>query len=127
MIDLTNRTTEEVNGLIQKYTSLLEVADLKKQDDVPILAIIFDVGISYIKTTHNNLSKDLKGWIMIALKHKYYDGKIKTEEDIRKIIDDFIDFWKAEYKKYCNDIVSASDYDRDNGFLFKYLLKKIGG
>lgn len=127
MTDLTNRTAEEVNALIQKYATLLEVADAKKREDLPILAIIFDVGINYIKTTHNDLSRDWKAWSMLVVKHKYSNGKIKTEEEVRKTIDDFIAFWKAEYKNYCNDIISATEYDRDRGFVFRFLLKKIGG
>ena len=121
MIDLTNRTTEDVNKLIQKYATLLEVADMKKQDDAPLLAIIFDVGINFIKANHNDLTKDWKAWSMVVIKYKYYEGKIKTEDDIRKIIDGFVNFWKAEYKKYCSDTFSATEYDRDRGFIHKYL------
>jgi len=124
MTDLTNRRAEEVNALIQKYATLLEVTDAKKREDLPILAIIFDVGINYIKTTYNDLSRDWKAWSMFVVKHKYNNGKIKTEEEVRKTIDDFIAFWKAEHKNYCNDIISTTEYDRDREFIFRFLLKK---
>jgi hypothetical protein len=61
---------------------------------------------------------------MLVIKHRYNEGKINTEEDVRKIINEFVSFWKTEYKDYCNDIISATEYDRDRGFVFKYLLKK---
>jgi len=126
MTDLTNKSIEEVNILIQKYAQLLDVSDAKKQDDIPVLAIIFEIGINYINTNHKDLPKDWKAWSMVVVKNWYYKGKIRTNEDIQKTIDKFIDFWKSEYKKYCEDIISASDYYKDKGFTYKFIKTEIG-
>jgi hypothetical protein len=55
MTDLTNRSVEQVNVLIQKYGQLLEVADARKKEDIPVLAIIFDVGINHINANHKDI------------------------------------------------------------------------
>jgi len=123
MTDLTNRSVNEVNGFIQLYTPLLEYAGIKHNNDVPILAITFDVSIKYIKEKYDDLSKDWKSWSVFVVKKKYFDSKIKTEEDIRQTIDDFVEFWKSEYKNYCDDTVAATEYDRDRGFVYGFLNK----
>ena len=122
MTDLTNKSAKEVNEFIQIYTPLLEYA--RHKEDIPLLAIIFDISIKYIKEKHNNLSVDWKSWSVFVVKKLYFNKKIKSEEDVKKIIDDFIDYWKKEYKEYCNNLgMYTSVYDRDRGFVYKYLLK----
>lgn len=123
MIDLTNRTAKEVNEFIQIYAPLLEY--VKHKEDIPFLAIIFDISIKYIKEKHSNLNVDWKSWSVFIAKKQYSNKKIKSEEDVKKSIDDFIDYWKKEYKEYCNNLgIYATEYDRDRGFVHEYLLKK---
>jgi len=123
MIDLTNRTTDEINALIQKYTPVLELY-IKQQNDIPYLAVVIDVGVNYLKTTYNQMTIDWKSWIMVLLKELYFRKIIKSEADIPKEIDDFIIFHNENYVNYVRDIVAASEYDRDRGFIYVYLNKK---
>jgi hypothetical protein len=127
MTDLTNRSAKEVNEFIQIYTPLLEHADAKHKEDIPLLAIIFDISIKYIKEKYNNLNLDWKCWSVFVTKEHFLNKKIKSEENIKETIDSFIEHWKKEYKEYCNNLgMYASEYDRDRGFVYEYLLKKIG-
>ncbi len=119
-IDLTNKSVDEINGLIQKYASVLE---LLKPQDQPYFAYIVDIAIKHIETSHKNLTADWKAWSVFVLKKQHI--KIKNESDINKIIDDFIEYWKKEYKEYCDSLgVFATEYDRDRGFVYKYIEKK---
>lgn len=122
MIDLTNRTVEEINGLIQKYTPLLELF-VRQQNHIPYLAVVIDVGINYLKTTYNQMTIDWKSWTMVLLKEEYLRKIIKSEADIPKEIDDFIVFHNENYENYVKDTVAASDYDRERGFIYMYLNK----
>lgn len=119
-IDLTNKSVDEINGLIQKYASVLE---LLKPQDQPYFAYIVDIAIKHIETSHKNLTADWKAWSVFVLKKQY--DKIKNESDINKIIDDFIEYWNREYKEYCNNLgMFTTEYDRDRGFVYKYIEKK---
>lgn len=122
MIDLTNRSTDEINGLVQKYTPLLELF-IRHQKDIPYLAVTIDVGVNYLKTNYNQITIDWKSWIMVLLKELYIRGIIKNEADIPKEIDSFIIYHNQNYINYVSDIVSASEYDRDRGFIYSYLNK----
>lgn len=126
MTDLTNRTVEEVNVLIQKYAQVLEVSEVKNILDAQILVIIIDVAIQYINQNYSDLHKDWKTWCIIVLKKLI--KKISTEEDVKKCVDDFITYYKSEYHNYINDLgIFASEFDRDEGFINVFVNKKIGG
>jgi len=119
MIDSISRTIEEVNGLIQKYTSLLEL--IKPQEQIPYVAVIIDIGITYIKEKYADIELDWKIWAIVYLKNKYLKGKISKESEIPESIDDFIIHYKNEYKEYIDKLgMSASDFDRDYGFVSKF-------
>jgi hypothetical protein len=123
MIDLTSENVDKINGLIQKYAFVLEL--ISDQEQIPYLAYIIDTAINYIKKTHNDLNIDWKSWCVILVKEQFLNQKIKSESDIEEIINDFIEYWKKEYKKYCDNIaISSSDYDRDRGFVYEYIWKK---
>ncbi|MBN1637323.1 MAG: hypothetical protein JW866_00015 [Ignavibacteriales bacterium] len=124
MIDLTNRTVEEVQALIQKYGQLLEVSDIKNHNDIPILAIIIDIGINHINDNYKDIPKDWKAWSMVVVKGMFYEGKVNNIKDIKTIIDEFIFFWKSDYEKYCDDTIAVNEYERDRGFAYKYIWNK---
>ena len=116
MIDLTNRTVDEVNELIKKYINLLEL--IRQQQEIPYLAVIIDVGIKYVKEKYQDLELDWKAWSIVYLKNKYLKGKLKKESEIPDLIDDFIKHYKDKYKEYIDGLgMSASDFDRDYGFV----------
>jgi hypothetical protein len=119
MIDLTNKTVEEVNALIQKYASVLELIKPQYQ---PFLAVIIDIGVQYVKTNHNDLPLDWKTWSIVVLKNKYFKGKVHKETDIPNIIAEFIQCYKDNYAEYIQQLgMSASEFDRDYGFVCRYM------
>jgi hypothetical protein len=118
-----DKTLDELNGLIQKYTPVLELY-IKHQNDIPYLAVVIDVGVTYLKTNYNQMTIDWKSWIMVLLKEEYFRKLIKSEKDVPKEIDSFIIFHNENYENYIKDIVAASEYDRDRGFIYLYLNKK---
>lgn len=130
MTDLINKIdklvkdrTEYIQKLINDYQTVL-IGTLPEKN-IPYLAYIYHVSIDYINNNHKELSKDLKAWSVLVVKNLFLNGKIKKETDIINIIDDFIGYYTAEYEKYCEDIISATEFDRDNGFMFRYMeLKK---
>ncbi len=125
MIDLTNRSVEGVNELIQKYAPILKLSRTKSKEEIPILAVIYDISIKYIKDWHNNLTVDWKSWCVLVIKEQFHNKKIQSESDIIQVINDFVNTWKENYKIYCNSLGTyASEYDRDRGFVYKYLTEK---
>ena len=121
MIDLTNKTVDEINALIQKYASALE---LLRPADQPYMAYIIHVACNYIELKYKDLNKDWKAWAVVVLKNLY--KKINNDDDIRKFIDEFIGYYALEYQKYINDLVWHNEFDRDWGFVHGFMHKKIG-
>lgn len=122
MIDLTNKTLDEINALIQKYAPVLELT--KHINHIPILAYIYDISINYIKESYSGLTADWKSWAVFVVNKNYFYNKITMESDIKTTIDDFFNYHIQHYNEYCQDLISASDYDRESGFVNKYLNKK---
>jgi hypothetical protein len=119
MIDLTNKTVDEINELIKKYASALE---LIKPQFQPYLALIIDIGVKHIKEKYQDLPLDWKAWSIVYLKNKYFKGRIHKETDISDLIDDFIKHYKNDYVEYINNLGTfTNEYERDRGFIHKYL------
>ena len=123
MIDLTNKTPEELNALIQKYASVLQQVKAKPEQ-YPQLAYIFNITIQYFVIHHMDLPNDWKTWCTLVLKELCLKNKINSEIDITDIIEDFVNEYNLNYESYCSYIVSASDYDQQRGFVHSYILKK---
>jgi hypothetical protein len=123
MTDLTNRSAQEANELVQKYTLLLEYSGVRTVIDAQLFAIMLDVAIKYLQENHKDLNSDWKAWSVIVLKKQF--KKIRTEEDIKKTIDNFIEYYQNEYQNFIDDLgMFASEYDRDLGFVSRFLHKK---
>ena len=115
MIDLTNKTVEEINGLIQKYASVLELIKPQYQ---PFLAVIIDIGVNHVKEKHADLPSDWKTWSIVYLKNKYFNGRVHQESDIPGSIDIFIKYYKDNYVDYINDLgMFTNEFDRDYSFV----------
>lgn len=132
MIDLINNVdklikenTESVQVLLNRYSSIQEY--IKPERQFPYYAFIVDICVNHLKANHNKLTKDWKTWSVLLIVKLYDAGKIKTDEDIINTINEFVDYWKAEYMDFCNNIISTTEYDRDRGFMYRFLFKKIGG
>ena len=123
MIDLTSKTPEELNTLIQKYLPVLQ--QIKVSPVLyPQLAYIFDVATKYILEKHNELTPEWKTWTMFVLKELFTKSKIRSDLDVTNIIEDFVNEYNLNYESYCSYMVSASDYDQQRGFVHSYILKK---
>jgi hypothetical protein len=122
MIDLTNKSIDEVNALIQKYSAVLEL--IKIQEYVPYLAVIIDTGINHIQENHKSLGVDWKAWSIIHLKYQFLTGGIKKYSDIPKLIDGFIKHYNEKYPDFINDtVVFSNEYERDFSFMWRYTQK----
>jgi hypothetical protein len=123
MTDLTSKTPEELNTLIQKYLPVLQ--QIKVSPVLyPQLAYIFDVATKYILEKHNELTPEWKTWTMFVLKELFTKSKIRSDLDVTNIIEDFVNEYNLNYESYCSYMVSASDYDQQRGFVHSYILKK---
>ena len=125
MTDLTNRTTIEIDELVKLYAPALQVSNIKKPEELYLFAIIIDVAAKHIKNKYDDLSVDWKSWCVIAVKLAHEKKKFKYEEEIIKVIDDFVNYSKEEYGNYCSDIaLFSSEYSRDLGFVYQFINKK---
>lgn len=129
MTDLTNKVDEliktnidSIQATVNKFATILQGTLPEKE--IPYLAYIIDICVNHINDIHKDLSKDWKAWAVLIVRNLYFKNKIKTEEDVLKTIDEFIGFWKSDYKEYCEDIIAVSEYDKDRGFVYKFLLEK---
>jgi len=121
MVDLTNKTIDEINALIQKYASALE---LLKPQYQPYMAYIIHAAYTHLETQYKDLNKDWKSWTIVVLKNLYH--KINNDTDIQKTIDEFVVYYKSEYDKYIKDLIWHNEIDRDWGFVHAFINKKIG-
>lgn len=129
MTDLINKIdkiiNEDINSiqtLVTKYSSILQ--ETKFEKNIPYLAYIINTSINHINDKHKKLSKDWKAWSVIVVKNLFLKGKIIKEDDILNVIDDFVEYYTADYNDYCEKIIAATEHDRDNGFVFRYVNKK---
>ena len=127
MINISNKSDEEVKLLIEKHSSLLELSKVKSLDEIPVLAIIYDIGIEYLKPITDTLMIDWKAWAMVVLKKKYFNGEINTENDVIEIINEFILYLKINYEKYSEDSVWTDEYEKNGRFTYQYIKQKMGG
>ncbi|MFA5207340.1 MAG: hypothetical protein WC428_01670 [Candidatus Paceibacterota bacterium] len=123
MIDLTNKTPEEINALIQKFAPVLQQVKIAPEHYLQ-LAYIFDIGTKYLIIQHKDLDDTWKTWCMLVLKEMYIKNKINSELDITNIVEDFINHYNLNYESYCNYMASANEYDQQRGFVHSYILKK---
>ena len=89
------------------------------------MAIVYDTLINHIKQKYPNVDLNIKGWCGVLIRILYFKNKIESEIQITNIIDEFIDYWNLNYKNYCNNLISyTSEYDRDLGFVYKFIFEK---
>jgi len=119
MIDLTNRNSNEINALVNKYASLLEFV---KPDEQANHAYIFDYAIKYLNTNFGIINKIWKSWIIVVVKKSI--SNINSEPDIETLIKDFIVYHNNNYEAYREDIVGVDEIDRDCGFIHMFINEK---
>jgi len=120
MINISNKSTDELNTLIVKYKSVLE--QVYESETIPYLAVVLDIAVPYINNNYSELNSDVKSWSIYVL--KILLREIKDEVHIRKIIDEFLQYYETKHKNYGNDIVlSASLFDKDMKFAYDYAVE----
>jgi hypothetical protein len=119
MIDLINKSAEEVNALIQKYANVVQ---LFKPEEQPYFAYIISTGTDYVKEKYPEISKDWKSWAIMTLIKRVIN--VSSDSDIKVIIDAFVVHYKNYYNDFGNDLVWASEYDKEHKFVHEYLNKK---
>ena len=131
MTDLINKVDEwlkndigKVQELVNKYATVLQGTLPEK--NIPYLAVIIDTCVQYLQGSHGATDADWKAWCVVLIKKLFEEGKIKKEDDIVPIIDEFIEYKEKEYEKWSKDIISVDDYERDRGFMYKFFWKKGG-
>jgi len=129
MIDLINRVdewikadTNAVQEIVNKYAAILE--GTRPEKNIPYLAVIINTCVDYLGGSHGASNAEWKSWSVLLIKKLFEEGKLKKEADIPLIIDEFLDYKEKEYKKYCDDIISVNDYERDRGFVYRFFWKK---
>jgi len=126
MTDLINKIqkigVDEIEKLKFKYEFLKEI--FNDINIIPYLLVVIDIAVNHVKKNHDELTSDWKAWSIVVIKSLYINGKIKKEKDIPIIIDDFIEYQKQEYQNYCDDIIAATEFDKDYGFVLKYIKTK---
>ena len=123
MIDLTSKTPEEINALIQKWLPALQDSKVAPEHYLQV-AYIIDVATTHLKENHKDLDAAWKAWCMVVLRDLYKKNKINKDSDITDIIDDFLNDFNLNYESYCSYMLSASEYDQQRGFVHGYTQKK---
>jgi len=131
MTDLINRVDEwiktDINGLqeiVNKYADVLK--DVLPEKNVPYVAVIINSCVHFLNETYPDLDADWKAWSVLLIKKMFEENKLEKEADIHLTIIEFLEYKDAEYEKYCKNIVSVSDYERDRGFFYRFFWKKTG-
>lgn len=118
MIDLTNKTTDEVNEVLIKYQSFFN--DLPKISEIINLVYTIHLAVECINEKYKSLDKDLKTWCVLLIKNIY--KLVDSEADINDEINKFVEYHILNYKKYIDSIIQyTNEYDRDHSFLSKYI------
>jgi len=122
MIDISTKTEAEINALMQNYMPLLQMLLDKQQ--APYFAATLDFAVNYLNETHGDLGGNWKTWAIMVIKNFYHN--IRNEATIKKMIDDFVEYYKTNYQSYIDNMdsegtISASEYDRDSRFVYTYI------
>lgn len=123
MIDLTSKNVNDVNVLIQKYVSVLELFH-NKQNHIPALAYVIDKCVDFTNQYYSDIDVGWKQWISVIVINKYLSDNINNDDDISELIVNFMEYKNKHYASYVNNItIYATEFDRDYDFIRKYLKK----
>jgi hypothetical protein len=119
MIDLTSKDINVINAQIQKYANVVQ---LFKPEEQPYFAYIISTGTDYVKEKYPEIPKNIKTWAIMTLVKRVIN--VYSDSDIKTIIDAFVVHYKYYYNDFGNDLVWASDYDKEYKFVREYVNKK---
>ena len=116
MTDSTNNVN--IDNLIQKYLPVLET--LHRKEFWVQYAQIFEISIDYINAKHKGIDYSWKIWTTLLLVNLV--NEIKTNEDVHKIVDEFVKYINDNYKNYCDNLgMSSTDFDKNYLFMSKFI------
>jgi hypothetical protein len=122
MIDLTNKSTDEINSYIQKYTHALEMLPPLEQ---PIMAYIINVAMNHIQEKHSNVNGEVKACSIVILKK--LQNILNNDDDIKKSLDDFFEYFNNEFKSFAYELYPGVSADAMiYEFMYWFINKKIG-
>ena len=121
MIDLTNKTQEELHTL---YNELLNVHDFfNDKNNLAFHLYPIQIAVNYIKEKYNDIDVDWKAFSTLVIMHLFHE--IKTEEDVKIIIDDFIIYINTKYSTFSEaDDYFTSTYDKNHYFTKMFINNK---
>jgi hypothetical protein len=126
LISKVDKMVEEdlnaIQEMVNAYTSVLN--DVLPVKNIPYIAYLVDVSVKHIKENHNDKHQDWKSWATLLIKKSFEEGSLVNDEDITPLIDEFFEYKEKGHDKWCEDMISASDYDRDRGFFYTFYWKK---
>lgn len=123
--EISNTPVSEMQVLHAQYAPLYEF--IKDKTKIPYITVVIDWGIKYVKEKYTDRELDWKAWSIVYLKHKYLRGHIETKDGIHNHIDVFMKYYDDDYVEYIEQTgASATEFDRDYGFVCALLNKKIG-
>lgn len=114
---------QSIQNLATKYKDILAVIPDQKQ--IPYLAYIIDICVNHINEHHDKQTPDRKSWAVVVVKNLFTAGKIKKDNDIPFIINEFIKYAEDEFEEYATKMVAVSQYDLELGFVFRFVRQKI--
>lgn len=121
MIDLTSKSTDEINELIRKYSNILVLYN-HMENHIPYLAYIFDICNNHLLDKHHDLPNDWKIFSFLLIEKLYFnDNDSLTDEIIVKTIDDFVIHIKNEFENYNEEYFCSDEYEYKKAFTDDYL------
>jgi hypothetical protein len=117
---LTQEELEQLKKLHEKYSDLVKFIFYAYTYE---FAYVLEIGIEHIKNKHSTLPVDFKAWSMVLLKNMLED-KLLNLNNITTTIDEFVEYYNNEYNEYLQDIISVNDFERDRGFMTRFLNRK---
>lgn len=117
MIDLTNKSVDEINSFIQRYAHALEIIPPAEQ---PVMAYIINVGMIHLTNVHSEINGEVKACAIVVLRK--LQNILNEDDDIRNMIDDFIEFYNDKFKSFVHELYPQSSAD---GMIYEFMLRFI--
>lgn len=120
MINISDKTKEELNIIIQKYEQPL--LTLKNTELYPFYAVIINIVEPILIKKYEIFNAHWKAIIILFLVKNIND--FYNQKDVENFIIDFEKYYKDEYQKFLTSCVIEDEFERDFIFIKIYLSKK---
>lgn len=117
---INNNEIDYFQNLVDAYKSAVSQYTFRNTDELRKFLVIVDIAVKHLKSNHDNLSDYWKAFTIIMLKKLL--EKLIDDTDIINYIEEFLEYHKSHYAVYVDDLAwSSSDFDRDYGFVMKFV------